>query len=699
MTMNRIMAKLRKKNKGQYRLLGLCVFLSVILVSSFAFMYFSNTVQSFLPEGGDTRKLSLLMMGVTLIGCTIFTIYGTGLFFRHKSREVGVMLALGERKKLLARCLVRELLPVIAVYALAGIATGLPFSFLIWKGFQTFVVNTVDMTYSLGFGGVAVSIIFALFLVLCIFAAGVKFMKKIDVMEILNQQRKTEMVREIKPWTGKVGIVFCVVGLFLAVAVPSVSARMFSVSMPSAWNATYGLCVVGLYLFMLNAVGHTKKNRDPEKYYKNIISVNLMRFTARQTTRNMCVATLLIFVMLISSFWGVMYYNSALAGGDKFPDDCSMHFPASEQQVKEADIQKLAEEHNVEITSYEEAEVAQLVITYKEKDLSDEGKYYDTERKKLASFVSASDFSRIASLNRGKVNVKSGEYKTVVNSDYKRSIWVGPDCLKKITNPVTGDAVTADYAGTERFGNMTSMSEPFVFILSDEEYEKMTWDLSDAQIEKMIFFSVKDVMSTYDFSEALQKEYINRATELSDHMAYYDAYEEQQAKDQGKEYGYTGSGNVSADNIHLMDDWKYAPFFRVMVKTNAMQMVSIFVLMSIYISIISLAAVGIMNYVRSVTIAEDNRVLFGDLKKLGADRYYKASVIYGQLRKVFFYPALAGCGMSAAFCLMLTYFNDMHVEAFEVKMLAMEAGMILVLIAFLYMVYGISLKKMIKITP
>ena len=33
MTMNKILEKLRKENKDQYRILGICIFLSILLVS------------------------------------------------------------------------------------------------------------------------------------------------------------------------------------------------------------------------------------------------------------------------------------------------------------------------------------------------------------------------------------------------------------------------------------------------------------------------------------------------------------------------------------------------------------------------------------------------------------------------------------------------------------------------------------------
>ena len=101
MTRNKIFAKLRRKNKGQYGILAFCIFLSVLLLTAFALMYFGPTVQEFLPEGGDTRKLAILLLGATAVGCAIFTLYASILFFRYKSREYGIFLALGEQKKTL----------------------------------------------------------------------------------------------------------------------------------------------------------------------------------------------------------------------------------------------------------------------------------------------------------------------------------------------------------------------------------------------------------------------------------------------------------------------------------------------------------------------------------------------------------------------------------------------------------------------
>ena len=175
MTMNKIMAKLRKNSKGQYTLLGVCIFLSVLMVSAFAFLYFSPTVQELLPTGGDTRKLSWLLFFVTAAGCTIFTIYGADLFFKNKSREFGVFLALGEQKRKLEAQLFREVALILLKYVLLGILSAIPVSWLIWKAFSKMLIGADQMRYRFTPLGIAAGLLFTAFLILCIGAAGIRF--------------------------------------------------------------------------------------------------------------------------------------------------------------------------------------------------------------------------------------------------------------------------------------------------------------------------------------------------------------------------------------------------------------------------------------------------------------------------------------------------------------------------------------------
>ena len=690
LTMNKITAKLRRQNRGQYRLLGLCIFLSMLLVTSFTLMFFSQSVQKFLPPGGDTRKLMWLMLGVVSIGCLLFTLYGSGLFFRKKSREFGVLLALGTEKKELARQLAGELAAVVGRYVVLGMVLAAPVSYLIWRLFQLLIIHTVQTQYRPGMAGILAGLCFAAVMSLCVLVLGIRFIRRTDIMDILNAGRKTEMVHAIRPWTGKLGMALVVAGLFLAMAVPQLTVRLFRQGMPGIWNLTYLLAVAGLYLLMLSAVARSGKGRRREAYYKNIISTSLMRFTARQTTRNMCVIALLVFVMVLAAFWGVMYYYSATESGSEAPYDYSLHYPAEEQQIGEGETRRLAKDYGAEITAYEELESLELVIRYTGRDMDESRQYFDVEYEKLASFLSASDFTRISGIS---VELKEGEYKTVTSTGFRETIWVGTDCLNRVEHPVTGETMVPEFKGTVEFDNLAMASYPFAFVLSDADYERFADGLLGEWKEEHVFFNVEDVMKTYDFADAWKREYIARATERSSHYKLYDAHEEELALAAGEDYSYAGEIDLSPDNTQLLEDWKYAPFAKVLMQADAMEFVAVFVLLSIYVSIISLAAAGIMSYVRSVTIALDNRQLFEDLKKLGADAAYEERVIRVQLRKIFAYPVAAGCIVTGLFSLFLTYFNDMRLQAFEVRMLLLE-GLLMALIAcVLYGVYRAAYRR------
>lgn len=89
----------------------------------------------------------------------------------------------------------------------------------------------------------------------------------------------------------------------------------------------------------------------------------------------------------------------------------------------------------------------------------------------------------------------------------------------------------------------------------------------------------------------------------------------------------------------------------------------------------------------------DNRQLFEDLRRLGADDAYEEKVIKVQLRKIFAYPVAAGCTVSGVFSLFLTYFNDMRLQAFEVNMLLMEMLLMIFIAGVLYVVYRIAYGK------
>ena len=108
-TFSQLYARLRRKDWRQYALLAGCCFFSVLLLTAYVCMMRSPTILSVLPEGGDSRKQVIMIFAMTVIGCGVFTLYASGLFFRQKSRQLGLFLALGATRRQVAGALTREL--------------------------------------------------------------------------------------------------------------------------------------------------------------------------------------------------------------------------------------------------------------------------------------------------------------------------------------------------------------------------------------------------------------------------------------------------------------------------------------------------------------------------------------------------------------------------------------------------------------
>ena len=694
--MNKIYKKLRKNTKGQYYLLSFCVFLSVLLVTSFSLMYFGPTVQAFLPEGGDTRKMASLLLGVTAVGCFVFTVYASGLFFRFKAREYGILMALGTEKRQLKGLLFKELSVVTALSSFLGLLISVPASFLIWKLFELFIISNGQMTYRFGVVGFFPGILFACILAGVLGLAGRRFINRSDIMEILRTQQKTEMVKEIKSWTFPVGVVLTILGILLGAGLPQIAARVFGIGLPGIVNLFYLLSLVGIYFILLSAVAQSRAKKNRKKYYGNLVSISLMRFTAKATTKNMCVMTLLIFVCGFSAFYGMQY---VLAGGGidtENSKDFSLHYPVAEDQIGKEEIYDTAASYKIEVTDFTENVASNLVVSYRAKDFDEEtSRYIEVYKDKemAALFVSESDFEKLSGQD---LAVEPGAYQTVTTTDYN-GFFEYEDGLQEVMNPNTGEIYPLTYGGSVESDILAPFSEPFAYVVGDEEYRKMTEGLDDAYKENIIFFNAVNVEESYDFAKDLLAQYVERATDLSNHMGYWNIWAQKMADEAGEEYDYGDKINMTIDNNMLLGDWKYAPQFNIVTAQDRMQLISVYVMLSLYIFIISLAAVSVMAYVRSISVATDNKGLFESLTKLGADTRYKKNILKKQIARIVQYPGVIGCVLGFVFAFVMNFMNDGMINGVEAKALTILAGMLLGMGMILYAVYKYAMYKAEKI--
>lgn len=696
MTMNSVISKLRKNSIKNYYMLAFCITLSVLLVTSYALMLFSPTVMNILPSGGDSRKQGYMIFSIAIIGCSVFTTYASSLFFKYKSHEFGVLMALGERKSKLKKVLLNELLFIIPICLVVGLVLSIPVSYIIWKVFQIFIIDTKEMVYQFGATGLIFGIGFCIFVTICIFINGAKFIKRSNIMDVIYEQRKSEVVKDIKPWTGIVGWILVISGLFLGYGIPTIVIELTGYNMPAIWDVVYLLSFVGLYMVLTYAIIYSKKGKNPKKYYKNIISTNMMRFSGKQTVRNMCVITFLIAGGLFASFYGPTMIANLLVDIKNNPIDYAFYYKGTENQINKEEIYSLAKDNNVDITDYYEVDSISLITNgyYREYDENNVITNEYVKKMQYDEFFKESDFNKVSGQN---IDVNKGEYYKVIANGESEMIWSKFNDLDTITHPVTEKSEKIKFKGTVSF-------RPFVkenqgkYVISDEDYERLSKGLPKEQYDKFVLFNVINPSETYKFAKALKEEIINRSSKDAAVSISFDEYEKMLAQKKGEDYSYDFKLELSPDDNQLFNEWKYYPMFKPLDQQDLLKNMAVFIMLFTYIAIICLASTAIITYTRAITIGLDNKQLFSDIKKLGANKKYIEKNIKKQLAKIFIYPTVIGSIFTYMIYITM-FFGNSRGNISQGEFLGLVVGLVIILLVIIYMfiIYKFSLKKVKRI--
>lgn len=369
-----------------------------------------------------------------------------------------------------------------------------------------------------------------------------------------------------------------------------------------------------------------------------------------------------------------------------------MHYPSGENGITKKEIFDMAEKYGVQIRGYAEDSAADLVISYNTTDYTEDGSYVavDLDDAKTALFLAEETWQK---LTGREAEVESGTYRTVITPGYKENIWEHVDGLYRTANPDTGAEKELAFAGTLEDGNLPLMSDPYTYVIDNGDYEELTEGISRTWTEQIVMFDVDDLEGSYPFAKTLYAMYIEGASEETFVMTLYDRWEEERAQEAGEEYAYSGLLDVTPDNTQLFNEWKYVPDFRIVYSQDILQSISVYVMLCLYIFIITLATAAVMTYVRGISVASDNREVFLSLKKLGADASYRKWVLKSQLAKIFTYPGVLGCAAGMIFVLAQNWINDRRYSASEMKNFGI-LGVVCVLVPlFFYAIYRKVKKK------
>ena len=501
-----VYALMRRRNKKQYALLSGCCFFSVLLITAYVCMMRAPTVLNVLPEGGDSRKQVMMIFALAVIGCAVFTTYASGLFFRQKSRETGVFLALGASRAQVRGELYRELGVISLGSCAAGALLGGPLAWMLWQVFRLAVVDTQEMRLVFDPGAYVWSLAFSAFVVAMMFLLGSRSVRRTNIIDIVQESHKSEPIREVPRWYGPVGIGLLALGGFLGYMSSFFFISVLHWYPPEGLTAVFFLpALAGLYMILLHTVVNGWNGK--KKLYKDLIATSQMRFQGRQTVRNMLVMTLLIAGAYFGSFYTPMIGTGAMIGYDQRPVDYVYNFRADQDIPLEEDVLALAEEYGVTVTDFAAVPMIRLAVDGDNR-IEEEGPMGTTWRTEYEEimyselFLSASGYE---ALTGERADVAPGEIRGVVDVEGSK---LGFDPVKSlVTNYLTREQLPVTSLEPLRYDSLFAR-----YVMNDEDFATLGTGLPEEWRETQVCFNVENCAATYDFAKALFNEIVDRST-------------------------------------------------------------------------------------------------------------------------------------------------------------------------------------------
>ena len=688
-TMKQVFSKLRRHAKTDYRLLILCNFIANLLVSAFSFLIWSSTVQETFPPGGDSMKQVMMVFCIAILGCLVFTVYAAMLFFRYKSREIGVFLALGAGKRSLAGQIFRELFASMAVPALTGIALGPLFTLGIWQIFRLFLPDKEGTVLSFTpFSLIICAAFLAASLLLC-FLFALRFLSRTNILDVVNEQRKSEPIRDVRSWYLPAGIFLIVFGAAAGYGHPRFFRIVFGVFAPPWANLLYLPILPGIYLLILFLVIRGRRSRRHP--YRNIISRSMMKFQGRQTVNNMLIMTLLTAGACFAMFYVPVMASSSLLSASAWEKDFSMRLRADQDMPDREEISQLAEEYRLTVGNWAEAPMIVLGKDGIGEDIDENGKYVYQYHEVISDCIAISA-SGYEALTGEHLDLSPGTYDECINQDSA----YGPDTeTTLITNMVTGAALDVTY-GTVHYSHTLSGFT----VLNDEDFARISEGLDDSWKETFVQFDTDSpygVDDEYRFSQALWERIVSASAGAGMDSSFYSRAAKTYCDGQGETY-WADSDPTSRfsqedkDTFQFWSLWKYKPFFRVMEQNNLFMNMAILFLTFLFMAVVCYTAALIISYTRSLTVALSNRQVYEDLIRLGAGNEFRFRSVRQQLAKIYSVPTILGMTAIALFFLMILFANDGRISLSEGVGMGVCLVIMLILGAIIFLFYQRTLK-------
>ena len=553
------------------------------------------------------------------------------------------------------------------------------------------------MVLNVDFRCLWVSAGFTALVVICACVLAFLYMKRTNILDVIQEEHQNEPVKELGRWCGPVGIVLILAGAVAGYEGPTVYMNVFHRYPSPFLNLLYAPAFAGLYMVMLHTVvnGWTSRRKNP---WKNIIARSMMKFQGKQTVNSLLVTTVLVAGGCFGIFYLPMLHTGLSMGSESRAYDYSWFWPSDQSLPSEEEIYSLAEKHDFQIKDWVQCSYLALAcdnnmqilnpdntLSYQHFDIADE-----------CHALSESTYNQIT---RQNISLDPGFFYAVTNEEETAYDTVENATL--FTNMTTREELPVTCKGFVHFEDMASHGTA---VLDDSDYEKISQGLAPEWTGSMIWFN-SEGKDSYAFAQELFVKIVNSYDDQHFSNSYYDPV--QYVMTEGYTNNYYGSSytvspeerQVDRTNINSSDFrmyWNYIPQFRIMDAQDQLKTFGVFMMTFLFIAIICITAALVIAYTRCQTIALNNAYVFSDLMRLGASPSFLGRELQRQAGPVFKIPAISGMSLMILLYFMILLANDGLLTKSEILGFAMCLEVAAVIALIIYAVFRRTLRSLRK---
>ncbi|MEN8905519.1 MAG: ABC transporter permease [Clostridiales bacterium] len=671
MNLNSITKKLVKKNIKEYLLIIFSIAFTVGIVTTLGIIIFSSSVSNVFYPGGTSQEISYLMYATTVLACVVFMLFVQSLFMRYKSKEIGIFMSLGVRKKYISKLLKKELFYIMTIGSITGIIFAIPISTILWNILALLFENK-ETKFSIGFKGIIVGFIFSIAAYYIMNIITKRYVYKVNLIQILKTTSTIEKVNFGTPFLGAVGFILIplgIIGIFIGSGTSNPILNDLDM---------IGLvfCIIGIYLFstQVATIGRIVNAIRNESYFKNIIFFNLLKLKGKQFALSLFIGTILTAAGLYSLLFMVA---PTIEQGENLKNakyDFGYIQVSEKNALNEDDIVDLANKESLKVLDFKDLEGFFLTPYEKLSDLSNE--WFWAEDKPFISESSFKKFfNRDLDVTPGKYVLATG-YSMITSSNNEL---IRPRFKIKFFNTNKKEFNLKAEKTIELKNNiLPSDFLGIIRVLDDSDYEKIKTDIKNDYSFKYKTFNVDKLNESLNFSNK-----------------FFDKYLEVNNYKFVQSFHYRGLQQISGEKIVYEDikklnpdikrEWSLMPYSRIDQQINGRSDAAVYFLVFGIISLACILASSLIIGIKILNSMWEEKVLFKNISFLGCKKDYIKSIVIKQVMLLYFFPNLLASLIILSIYTSgvknhMVYFNKILVGSYLIVLFVMTISIIVSLI-------------------